>query len=80
MSVVFGSESYLRSKWLVQPTCGPLTNRTEMGCLIVRATYVSFVLSALQVRLSYISRTRQVRVLESYIGTQEGSKAHVRVP
>ena len=60
-------------------TCGLLTNRTKIGCLIVRATYMLFVLSALQVQLSYISRTLHVRVLESYIGTQVESKAQVRV-
>ena len=42
--------------------------------------YVSSVLSALQVRLSYISRTRHARVCESYIGTQVESKAQVCVP
>ena len=56
----------------MQPTCGPLTNRAKM-----RATYVSFVLSALQVRLSYIPRTRHIRVRESYIEMQVGSKAQV---
>ena len=46
----------------------------------MRATYVSFELSALQLRLSYIFRTRPVRVWESYIGTQVGRKAQVREP
>ena len=64
----------------MQPTCGPLTNRTKIRFLIMRATYVSFELSALQLRLSYIFRTRPVRVWESYIGTQVGRKAQVREP
>ena len=64
----------------MQPTCGPLTNRTKIGCFIMRATNVSFVLSGLQVQLSYISRTRHIGVWESYIGTQVESKAQVRVP